>query len=495
MSFVPALTDVPDFLKPIFKPLRKSIRGRLAIWVIVLSQAQVILLGLMLYFATNSALHSAADNLLADEMSEIAARIRTSGQQSVLNEIVNEKANSQAIRHRYVRILSADNRVLADTPMMPPSLATGLMGYGERLKTPVDIEGASGKFYRAQLFNLEDAPSGPNAAVHVIIATDATYDREAMRSYSQVLVALTLSLIFIGTAVAWAVTTSELRPLDRISAATAAIDTGSLDYRLPRENWPSELQSLVGQINAMLDRLQIAYERLRHYADDVAHEFRNPVNKMLLASEITLSRPRDVEEYREALLSNTEECVRLSRLVNSLLFLARAENAAMALQKSEIDANAELHLLVESFMPLAEEAGVSLECVTDAHVDVEADPVLFHRAVSNLISNAIAHTPRGGSIKVSGEKQVDRVVVRVIDTGEGVPPQARARIFDRFYRSERVRASDTKRVGLGLSIAKRIVELHDGSIYLESELGVGTKVTLYFPTMPQTSVLHHKKIA
>lgn len=495
MSYARMLNEASAHLKPVFGQFRRSIRGRLAFWVIVLSLAQMLLFGVLLYFGTDAALHNSADRLLSETHQEFAARVKSDGARGVVSQVLAGWPGTRAGRAHFVRLISGDNRVLADTPAMPPALAQGLLALQTSMTSPAGIKGDAGEFYRAQLFEVMDERASPGDVAQLLVATDATTEHAALMTYRKLLMALTITLMAGGATIAWVVTTNELRPLERISEATAAIETGSLAYRLPREGWPRELERLVWQMNAMLDRQQTAYERLRHYADDVAHEFRNPVNKMLLASEITLSRPRSAEQYREALVSNTEECQRLSQLVSSLLFLARAENAAMALQRIWIDVNSELQLLAHSFRPTANQAGVELKCVTDEPVEADVDPVLFQRAVSNLIANAIAHTPRGGSISLSGEMQVDRVVVKVIDTGEGVPLEARARIFDRFYRSERVRAGDLRRVGLGLSIAKSIVELHDGSIYLESEEGVGTKVTLYFPVPTKIPDIDTKKIA
>jgi signal transduction histidine kinase len=233
--------------------------------------------------------------------------------------------------------------------------------------------------------------------------------------------------------------------------------------------------------NAMLAELETANQSLEHYADNVAHELRSPVNKMLLESEVTLSRPRSTEEYQEACASIMDECRRLSNIVGSLLFLARARRTKVDIDRQRIDVGAELGLICDYFETSAQEAGLQLRSAHAGAVMLDADRTLFQRAVSNLVSNAIAHTPSGGQIAVSCDLVVDRVVVEVEDTGEGMCEEAQARVFERFFRVDRARTATSGRIGLGLSITKSIVDLHGGSVAISSRLGEGTIVRLTFP--------------
>lgn len=233
--------------------------------------------------------------------------------------------------------------------------------------------------------------------------------------------------------------------------------------------------------NAMLQELEGANEGLQHYADNVAHELRNPVNKMLLASEVSLSRKRTNDEYQETLVSIAEESQRLSSIVGSLLFLARARRTRQDLDRAAIDVAAELNVLRDYYETAAQEVGVKLlvQCAEGLALDV--DRTLFQRALGNLVSNAIAHTPEGGSIVLEAQGYDDRVVIEVRDTGEGVPEEEQARVFDRFYRADKARSAASGRLGLGLPIAKSVMDLHGGAISLRSKLGQGTVVSLSFP--------------
>jgi two-component system, OmpR family, heavy metal sensor histidine kinase CusS len=235
------------------------------------------------------------------------------------------------------------------------------------------------------------------------------------------------------------------------------------------------------EFNDMLADLERAYKKLQEYADNVAHELRSPVNKMLLASEIAIARARTNEEYAEALASNMEECQRLSSIVEGLLFLARATSTQVKLQREQVKIARELERIRSYFEASAADAGVDLALIADEALLAEVDRVLFQRAVTNLVANAIAHTPRGGAVLIRAEADSEGLAIEVADTGEGIALADQPHIFDRFYRADRARTSSDGRIGLGLPIAKSIVDLHGGRIALDSAPGRGARLTLHFP--------------
>jgi two-component system, OmpR family, heavy metal sensor histidine kinase CusS len=233
--------------------------------------------------------------------------------------------------------------------------------------------------------------------------------------------------------------------------------------------------------NEMLVELEAANEGLQQYADNVAHELRSPVNKMLLASEVALSRPRSASEYQDTFVSIVEECQQLSNIVGSLLFLARARRTKVDLERHRINVGVELKVIHDYFEASAQEAGIHLSVISSADVALHVDRTLFQRAVSNLVSNALSHTNRGGAIDIRASALEDRVAIEVRDNGEGMSAAAQGRVFDRFYRADAARSASSGRIGLGLSITKSIVELHGGSIMLRSVQGEGASITLLFP--------------
>jgi signal transduction histidine kinase len=230
--------------------------------------------------------------------------------------------------------------------------------------------------------------------------------------------------------------------------------------------------------DAMLVELAAANEALEHYADNVAHELRNPLNKMLVSSEIALSRPRPNDEYQDALASVMEDAQHLSGIVASLLFLAQAQRGRVGLDLQILDLCAELELIRSYFEATAQQAGVQLSVHCATETLLRADRALLQRAISNLVSNAISHTPAGGAVTIRATAGESRTTIEVADTGEGMSAYVRARVFDRFYRADAARATRSGRLGLGLPIAKSIVDLHGGRISIVSSPNDGTTVAI-----------------
>jgi len=198
-------------------------------------------------------------------------------------------------------------------------------------------------------------------------------------------------------------------------------------------------------------------------------------------AEVALSRPRTPEEYREVLASSLEEFSKLSRMIDGLLFLARAEGTERTITRGRFDARKEIDAVAEFHEVIAEEQGVRIVC--EGNAMVQADPILFRRAVSNLLSNALQYTPRGGTVTVSAKSTEDLgTEIRVEDTGSGIAPEHLPKIFDRFYRVDSARSKFPQGFGLGLSIVKSIMDLHGGAVDIRSQTSKGTLVTLKFPS-------------
>ncbi len=194
-------------------------------------------------------------------------------------------------------------------------------------------------------------------------------------------------------------------------------------------------------------------------------------------AQVALTRDRAAAEYRETIESSVAECERLSRIVNNLLFVARADAAREPIARKQFDARAAVEKISAFYQTVAEDRHVRISCSGDGQI--YADPELFERAVGNLLDNALRFTPEHGSIHIALSKQNSALEVAVSDTGSGIAPEHLPRVFDRFYRAESSRGSDG--AGLGLSLVKSIVDLHGGSATIESEIGRGTTVKLTFP--------------
>jgi two-component system heavy metal sensor histidine kinase CusS len=196
---------------------------------------------------------------------------------------------------------------------------------------------------------------------------------------------------------------------------------------------------------------------------------------------VALGKSRSPEEYREVLGSCLEECARLARIIESLLFLARSESPETQITREPLDIRRELAAVRDFYEAAAAEAGVALRLICPDGLTADLDRTLFQRALGNLVANALTHTPTGGTVTVAADREDGAVKVNITDTGCGIPAAHLAHVFDRFYRVDDARSAATGGVGLGLAIVKTIAGLHRGSVTIQSEVGKGTRVTLAFP--------------
>jgi two-component system heavy metal sensor histidine kinase CusS len=255
-----------------------------------------------------------------------------------------------------------------------------------------------------------------------------------------------------------------------------------LKERIAGDGLPSEIALLAATFNRMLADLEDAFVRLSTFSADLAHELRTPVNNMRGELEVALGRSRTAGDYRATLESALEECVRLTHMLDGLMLLARAEFTHTEIHRTRVDVREELAGVAEFHEPAASEAGLRLHVPDAAGLCLTAnlDRALFQRALSNLVTNALAYTPAGGSVQLRAGREGRDLRVDVVDTGVGIDAEHLDRIADRFYRVDRSRSSASGGLGLGLAIVKSIVQWHEGSMRIISHPGGGTTVSLFF---------------
>jgi two-component system heavy metal sensor histidine kinase CusS len=291
-----------------------------------------------------------------------------------------------------------------------------------------------------------------------------------MTAGSAVLIAIVLSLLLIRRA---------LKPLQNITDSARGITPERLDARIDVRRAPTELHDVALSLNAMLLRLQQGFDRLWQFTTDLAHDLRTPIGNMRGASEVALTRVRSASEYQALLASNIEECDRVTRMIESVLFLARAESPHFALTRATFDASEELHRIGEYFEGLAAEAGVDICIRGEARINAEQE--LFRRAISNLLANALRYTPAGATISITVTAASAGTSVAVQNAGTGIAPADVGKVFERFYRADTSRTDSGMASGLGLAIVKTIMDLHGGRASVRSEVGGLTTFELYFP--------------
>ncbi|HMY50821.1 MAG TPA: heavy metal sensor histidine kinase [Zoogloea sp.] len=355
-----------------------------------------------------------------------------------------------------------DGRVLAASPgaVFPSDVVIGAPG-------PQVWQDASGHWFRGLAAELPAAPAGAGP-LRARVATDISHHQAFMDGFRRTLWGVVVASALATGLLGWAAARSGLAPLEAMRRTAAQVSAQRLDPRLAVDSVPVELAALAESLNAMLARLEESFRRLSDFSSDLAHELRTPVSNLMTQTQVALSRPRSAAEYREVLESGAEELERLTRTIADMLFLAKADNGLIVPAREPVELADEVRALFEFYAALAEEVGVSLSQAGAGRV--AGDRLMLRRALGNLLSNALRHTPAGGAVRVTLGNAEDRVVVAVANDGEPIPAEHLPRLFDRFYRADPARrhGSDGDGAGLGLAITRSIVRAHGGEVVVRS---------------------------
>ena len=464
---------------------RRSLALRLTCWYAAMSCVVVLSVAGYSYWALIDNLDREDDQFLADRMQEVARDLARGPEHwDELRTRLAQTAAAPSGLPILVRVTSAaSNDVTNIVVGSPGSQSIPVIALpaatSKPSPPPAEIESTDGREWRVLSRIVTNDTASPTGW-RVDIALDRTHEEAFLRRYQQqlwcVLAVALLVCVAGGLLIAW----RELRPLREISETARAISASTLHQRLDAEPLARELAEVATTFNGMLDRLEDSFARLSRFSGDIAHELRTPINNLRGELEVALSRPRSDTEYRDVLGSCLEECGRLSQMVDSLLFLARAEQPQTLLKLGDLSLSHELETLRAFYEAAAEEAGVTLTVESPAALTLRADRALFQRALGNLQTNAIAHTPRGGQIIVRATSLPDRIAIEVADTGHGIAPEHLPHVFDRLYRADAARTPHHG-TGLGLAIVKSIVELHAGTATILNSTDQGTTVRTEWP--------------
>ncbi len=457
-----------------------SLAARLTVWYGASSFALVLAASVILYEGLKSGLEQEDIRLLSDKVLIFIAMLREKpSNMNGVRRVVEFEMTVRQHEKIYSQITDGQGRVLSVTPDMPDLAAAALFSAAvpERPAFAV-MKDPLGTPYR---ICSQSAMTSDGEIRFLQFVHDITDDEHLLASYRDLIMLLLGAALVACTGMGYFVVRNGIRPVEAIANAARRVQLANLQERIDVRGLPAELADLAENFNAMLDRLDGSFDRLSRFSADLAHELRTPVNRLRGEAEVALRRDRSPAEYREALASCLEECIALSQFIERLLFLARAEDPRTHVERRPLSLAREMSTIREFYGPAAEEAGIRLDVEAPVDLDLRADPDLFQRALCNLVSNALAHTPRGGRISMGARMEGDSVRVEVRDTGGGIPAKHMPHVFDRFYRADEARSRGSGGAGLGLAIVKTIAELHGGRVEIASEVGAGTCVDLVLP--------------
>ena len=339
-----------------------------------------------------------------------------------------------------------------------------------------------------QSFRLSDGSVRALAASHahdgqiinlVVWTSLAPLDAERATVRRTLWIVMPAGLLFAAVG-GWVIGWRSLAPLSSMARQANAIDDRSLDARLAVPSAGDELSALAVAFNNLLERLTIALQAQRRFMADASHQLRTPLSIARIAAQVTLGQQeRSQPEYRESLETIAQQTERLTRMVDDMFQLALADLDARPLQLEEVYLNEIVNECVAAARILARGRSVDVRASTPDDVQVQADENLLRQMILNLVENAVRHTPPGGSVQVALEADGARATIAVSDTGTGIAPRDRERIFERFVQLEA--AVENGGGGLGLPIARWVADLHGGTLALESTGPAGSRFVAVLP--------------
>jgi heavy metal sensor kinase len=378
----------------------------------------------------------------------------------------------------------------AGSPEFPPDLAqdltqaTATTGSHARLLGPSgDVVYASPTAALAPSDALEHAQTfmiGLRGPYRLVVGRSRAPIDERLRDLGLFVGALAPVVVALAALLAWVALRRTLAPIDTVRLEAEQISRTNVSHRI-EERWSSgEVRDLVRTFNAMLGRLETAFEDLTNFAADAAHELRTPLATLRAEIETALQGNPTREEYEEILGSLQAEVSRMNRVVSDLFMLARMDRGQHVLEMEKIRLSPLVGETVETWEPVAQARGVKVRS-DGGDAEVRGNAVALRRVLMNLVENSVKYNRDGGEVAISIERRGDRVALRVQDTGIGIPPEHLGKIFQRFYRVERGRSRESGGAGLGLAICKSFVTAHGGSIGVESTPGRGSTFTVELP--------------
>lgn len=456
---------------------RLSLTSRLTIFFIALASS--VILGLALLFMLEADRHFVdLDSAALDDKKHLVEGILASSRsreeaRSRLNEALNHHHGL------YVLVKGPQGEKLYQTngysgPTTQASFITTDDGHG------LQSWRSGGREFHEMSFTagMVQGTAGP---LQISIAVDTQHHQGFMRELRRSIAIYAVLAILLSGFLAWFAAHQGMSPLRAMKRRAAAVTGQQLQERMPEDAVPIEMADLARELNEMLGRLQNDFKQLSDFAADLAHELRTPISNLLTQTQVTLSTQRDLKTYQDTLASNAEELQRLARVVSDMLFLAKTERGVDLPHKESFSAAQGARELVEFYEAVADEKRILMSVEGDGRI--YGDRLMFRRALSNLLSNALRHAPVGGVVGVRIESSSRGIEVTVKNTGKEIPLDVQQRVFERFYRADSARrhpASDG--AGLGLSITKAIVEAHGGAISVTSDQE-WTRFRLVFPEL------------
>jgi len=458
------------------KRLAKTTGFRLALWYSLIFISSSLLLFSLLYFPLRSAIKEKDRNIILAKLNEYTLQEEKSGLQGMLAEIrLEDDHNSQA--GFFVRVADSTGQSLIVT--LPPEWHQLDREFSPLFRSGGGADGWIVLPAEGRDDSLEIVSRRLGSGYLLQIGRGSGERQKILEYFGEVFAGIMLPMIIFGFAGGFFLAFRSLRPVRDLIQVVRSIDIGKMDARVPSRQTGDELDELVCLFNTMLEKIEQLLTGMRAALDNVAHDLRTPVTRLRAGIETALQSDNKAETLREALLDCAEESERIITMLNTLMDISEAETGVMKLHRQPVAVVSLLAEVVDLYQYVAEEKGVTVSVSGPADLTLMADIDRMRQVIGNLLDNSLKHTPPGGRIELTCARQAEKVVIRVQDTGTGIPPHDLPRIFDRLYRGDHSRSQ--RGLGLGLSLVKAVIHAHAGSIEVESAPGQGATFILRLP--------------
>lgn len=462
-----------------------TLRVRLTFWYGTALALILIIFSTVLYVMTARSLRDAVDQSLEETA---AAAVRALEERGFLPLVDEGELMSQfpelARIDKFFQIFSPSGTITIRSPNvkqheMPLSRQALEVAYSGRTLFE------SAKYPKEPPLRLISVPIVYRGSLLYIIQVGTTMD-SVEHTLNRLLLVLLVSMpvaLAVSLAGGWFMAGRALRPVDAITLAAQRIAEGDLTQRLTAPASVDEIGRLTNTFNDMIDRLETSFRQIRQFSSDASHELRTPLTVMRGETELALRRPREPEDYKAVMESNLEEIDRMTRIVDELLFLSRADMGEVKMEHLPVSLDSLVEDVQRQASLLGQEREVQVVLRSTAPAVVAGDELRLRELFLNLVDNAIKYSRSGGTVEMALTIEQGQARLSVTDHGIGIPQEDQSQIFNRFYRTDNARAHTKKGTGLGLAICSWIAESHRGQIEVQSQVGEGSTFTVRLPLM------------
>ena len=456
----------------------RTIRARLTLWYTSLLTLSFLVLGGTGYGLLTYTLSQESDAALRGVAQTLAERVGGGTETFIpaeIDEVFRRFFGFSPLVHYFERLPSGPSSSRGGKlPLSEQALKNASRG----LPTFETLEGLGP--YPVRVLTWPVVKAGRVAGVIQVGMSRENLDKTLRRFLLVMAGIFPVALILAGGG-GWILARKALKPVDQMTETARRISAEHLDRQVQGSGAGDELDRLAQTLNEMLGRLNVAFQEIRQFSADASHELQTPLTVLKGEIEVGLRSPRRPEEYQAILRSALEETDRIARLVEGLLLLSRSDAGVLRMDRRPVNLKNLIEEVIQEVQPLAGSHSVKLRTGPMELAQVQGDPDHLRRLLLNLVDNGIKYTPPGGSIEISLRLDEKSAILRVSDTGIGIPKEDQEKVFRRFYRTAAARAQGESGAGLGLAIARSIVEAHGGRIQVESAVGKGSLFTIFLP--------------